>query len=214
MLSTVLLASLRLTSLVLLLPTRVRSRVPSIPAIATSRLGRQGRRGADVLAREVNIYPPVVLLRRVLQPELAAHFLDARLDLLHVVRRVVALADNDVEMRLVPGLRVPYPRLQDILGLLDELAVQVDRVRGYASFRVVLAEDVLGRLFVVLLHLGGVLLALVREVLGLGAIAALVGLVGLVKAITAFRGLGTRQVAQPIILGLDVGVRVVMGEGC
>jgi hypothetical protein len=57
--------------------------------------------------------------------------------------------------------------------------VQVDRVVGNPFLGVVRAEDVLGRLLVILRHLGGVPLALVAELLRLGAIASLVGFMSL-----------------------------------
>lgn len=84
-----------------------------------------------------------------------------------------------MEVRLVVLLRVADALLEDVLGLLDELPVQVDRVVGDAARRVVLPEDVLAGLLVVLVHLRRVPLALVAQLLGLGAAAALVRLVSL-----------------------------------
>jgi hypothetical protein len=60
--------------------------------------------------------------------------------------------------------------------------VQVDRVRGDAALGVVLAEDVLGRLFVVLLHLDAVLFAFFGERVRRAAVAPAVGLLGAVEA--------------------------------
>lgn len=65
--------------------------------------------------------------------------------------------------------------LQNLLRLLDELSVQVDGVRRYAAIGVVLTEDELRRLLVILLHLAPVSLAILRELLGGGAITAGVG---------------------------------------
>ena len=79
---------------------------------------------------------------------------------------VVALANDDVQMRLPGLLGVADALLEDLLGLLDELAVQVDGVGVDAADGVVFAENVLGRLFVVVVCFGG------------GAVAALVGLLG------------------------------------
>lgn len=84
-----------------------------------------------------------------------------------------------VKMRLPLLLGITDAALEDILRLLDELAVQVDGVIGDAGRRVVLPEDVLAGLAVVLVHLSGVPLALVTQLLGLGAVAALVRLVRL-----------------------------------
>jgi hypothetical protein len=55
-----------------------------------------------------------------------------------------------MQVRLPRGLGVADALLEDVLGLLDELAVQVDGVVGDAAGGVVLAEDELGRLLVVL----------------------------------------------------------------
>ena len=127
----------------LLMPT-------AIPRLVTPRLLGQRRRRANPPALQININPPVVLLGAIVQPQLLAQPLDARLDLLHASGRVVPLADNDMQVRLPRGLGVADALLEDVLGLLDELAVQVDGVLGDAAGRVVLAEDELGRLFVVL----------------------------------------------------------------
>ena len=77
------------------------------------------------------------------------------------------------------------PLFQDLLSLLSELAVQINGVGIDASVGVVLAEDELGRLFVVLLHLAAVGLALLGELLGAGAIAARVGFLRLVGWVLA-----------------------------
>jgi hypothetical protein len=74
---------------------------------------------------------------------------------------MIPLADNDVQVRLAGALGVADALLEDVLGLLDELAVQVDGVLGDPAGRVVLAEDELGRLLVVLRLLPLVLLAFV-----------------------------------------------------
>lgn len=123
-------------------------------------LGRRGH-AADLAALEVDVDAARVVLGRVVQAQLAADLLDAGLDLLDVARAVVALADDDVQVCLPPRARVPDPRLEDVLGLLDELPVQVDGVVGHPPRRVVLPENVLGRLLVVRLHLRRVPLALV-----------------------------------------------------
>ena len=150
-----------------------------VAPLVASGLRGQRRRRAHLAARQVDIHAAFVLLCRVVQPHLLADLLDARLDLLDVPDAVVALADDHMQMRLAPGLGVADARLQDVLGLLDELAVEVDRVIGHPALRIVLAEDVFRRLLVVLVLLGLVLLPLVGQSLGLGAIAALVRLVRL-----------------------------------
>lgn len=85
-----------------------------------------------------------------------------------------------MKMGLSMRLGILDPLFQDLLGLLSELAVQIDGVGLDAPVGVVLAEDELGRLFVVLLHLAAVGLALLGELLGAGAIAARVGFLRLV----------------------------------
>lgn len=158
----------------MLLPRISRSR------IATARLRRQRRRAGDGRTLEIDVYPTLIRLRRILQPQLATHLLDPWLDFLDMVRAVVALADNHMQMHLPARLGVLDARFENVLGLLDELPVQVDRVVGNAARGVVFAEDVFGRLLVVGVHLSAVLFALVGESFGLGAIAALVCLAGLV----------------------------------
>lgn len=160
----------------MLLPRISRSRIPTM---LSTRLDRQRRRAGDGRALEIDVYPTLIRLRRILQPQLAAHLLDPGLDPLDMVRAVVALPDNHMQVRLPARLGVLDARLEDVLSLLDELPVQVDRVVGDAPGGVVLAEDILGGLLIVCVHLGAVLLALVGEGFGLGAIAALVCLAGL-----------------------------------
>lgn len=73
----------------------------------------------------------------------------------------MALRNVHVKVRLPVLLGVADAVLEDILGLLDELAVQVDGVVGDAIHCVVLAEDVVAGLLVVLIHLGRVAFSLV-----------------------------------------------------
>lgn len=77
------------------------------------------------------------------------------------------------------GLGILNALFQDLFRLLDELAVQIDRVGRYTAIGVVLAENILGGLLIVLLHLPAVGLALLRKLFGAGAIAARVGFLGL-----------------------------------
>lgn len=81
-----------------------------------------------------------------------------------------------MQMRLPVFPRILYPLLQDLLRLLDILPMQVDRVRRHAAVGVVLAEDKLGRLLVILLHLPAMRLAFLGELFGQSAVAVLVGL--------------------------------------
>jgi hypothetical protein len=112
-------------------------------------------------ALQVDVDPAGILLGAILQAQLAAQLLDLGLELLDVVGRVVALADDGVQVLLAAGLILADPKLEDALGLLDELAVQVDGVGLDAAWGVVLAEDKVRRLPVVLVHLCVMTLALV-----------------------------------------------------
>lgn len=69
--------------------------------------------------------------------------------------------------------------LEDTLGLLDEQSMQINAVALDTPRHVVLPEDVLGCLSVIVVHLCVMRLALVGELLGLGAVARGIGLVGL-----------------------------------
>jgi len=65
--------------------------------------------------------------------------------------------------------------LQNLLGLLDKLSMQVNGVGGDAPVGVVLAENELGRLLVVFFHFATMRLALLGELLCAGAITARIG---------------------------------------
>lgn len=78
-------------------------------------------------------------------------------------------------MTLPMRLGILDPLLEDILRLLDELPMQIDRISRDAPVGVVLAEDKFRRLLVVLVHLAPVGLALLGELFCARAIAALVG---------------------------------------
>jgi hypothetical protein len=148
---------------------------------------------------QLNVHATLVVLSVVLQSEFAADLLDARLDLLHVVHRVVSLADDHVQVRLAVLLGVADALLEDLLGLLDELAVQVDGVAVDFADGVVLAEDELGGLLVVLVGFGGVRLALLRQLFRPGAVAALVGLLGLRSEMLVLTLLFTSEVTEAVI---------------
>lgn len=150
-----------------------------IPSLIPMRLSRQRRRRLNTTTLQININPPFILLSRIIEPELLAQLLDSWLDLLHPASRVVPLADDDMQMGLAGSLGVPNARLEDVLCLLDKLAVQVNGVLGYPAGRIVLPEDEVGGLLVVLGLLFLMALARVGELLGFGAVAALIGFMGL-----------------------------------
>jgi hypothetical protein len=125
---------------------------------------------------QFDVHATFVVLGVVLQSKFAADLLHARLDLLHMVDGVVSLADDHVKMRLSVLLGVADALLEDLLGLFDKLAVQVDSVARDFAYGVVFAKDELGGLLVVLVGFGCVRLALLRQLFCLAAVAALVGM--------------------------------------
>lgn len=119
------------------------------------------RRRNRISALEIDVYPSSIVLCAILEAQLATELLHLGLELLDVVGRVVALADNSVQVRLAASLIGPDTLLENALRLFDELAVEVDAIGVDATGGVVLAEDVVRRLVVVFPHLGLVSLALV-----------------------------------------------------
>lgn len=133
-------------------------------------------------ALEVDKHPALVLLGAVLQAQVSAHLLYTWFDLLNVVRAVIAFADNDMQMGLATLTCALDALLQHVLSFFNEQAVQVDGVAVNTALSIVGAEDIVPRLSVVLLHLGGVLLALLRQLVGASTVTGLVGLVGAIEA--------------------------------
>lgn len=115
-------------------------------------------------------------------------------------------------MRLPALLRVANALLENLLCFLDELTVQVDCVGVDFAHGVVFAEDEFGGLLVVLVCFGGVLFALVREVFGACAVAALVGLLGAGGEGLVLALLFAGEVAEAVVFVLGVyGGAVVEG---
>lgn len=144
MLATMLLFVMRLVSLVLV-------------AATISAMLRWNR----LSALEIDVYPASIILCAIPEAQLATEFLYLGLELLNVIGRVVALADNSVQVRLASSLICADALFENALRLFDELAVEVDAISVDTAGSIVLAEDVVGRLAVVLLHFGPVSLALV-----------------------------------------------------
>lgn len=159
---------------------------------------------------QLDVDATFVVLSVVLQSKFAAHLLNARLDLLHVVRGVVSLADDHVEVRLAVLLGVANTLLEDLLGFFDELAVQVDRVAIDFSNSIVFAEDELGGLLVVLVGFGCVRLALLRQLFRPGAITALVSLLRLRGEVLVLALLFTGKVAEAVVFALGITVGSVV----
>lgn len=98
-----------------------------------------------------------------------------------------------MQMSLTMRLCIFDALLQNLLGLLNELSMQINRVGRYASAGIVLLEDELRRLSIIILHLAPVRLSLLGVLLGAGAITARVRLLGLEKAISRFRDDAKRE---------------------
>jgi hypothetical protein len=190
------LLSMLLLAIALLIAT-ARARIPTtsvVPALVSTRLLRQRWRRADLSTGQIDVHAAFVCLGGIVEAQLPAHLLDPGFDLLHVSGAVVAFAYDDMQVRLPASLGIANACLEDVLGLLDELAVEVDGVAGYAALGVVLAEDILGRLLVVGVLLCCVALALVRERLCCCAVAAFIRLVCLrVRVNTDFLSQGPRK---------------------
>jgi hypothetical protein len=126
---------------------------------------------------------------------------------------VIALADNDMQMRLAGGLCVPYPLLEYLLGLLNKLTMKIDCVTSDFADGVVLAKDELGGLLVVLVGFGLVTLALLTELVCAGAIPFFIRFARLGGKVLVLALLLAGQVAQAVVLALGVGRGPVV-EGC
>ena len=198
--------------LLLLLSTGVVLLLSRIGLLGLRRVLVSRVRGHDSLATsQVHVDATGVLLSSILQAQLLADLLDTGLDLLHVVRRVVALSDDTkksskrsatvrtpkrkddnhhihMQMVLSMRLRILNPLLKDLLRLLNELSMQINGVRLYTAIGIILPENELRRLLVVLLHLAPMRLALLGEVLGRCAIAARVRFLGLKGVSYGFAG--------------------------
>ena len=155
---------------------------------------------------QLDVHATLVVLGIVLQPEFAANLLNTRLDLLHVVRGVVSLADNHVEVCLAVLLCIANALLENLLGLLDVLAVQVDSVAGDFAHGIVLAENELGSLLVVFVGFGSMCLALLRQLMRLTTVAALVGLLRTRSERLVLALLFTRKITKAVVFALRITV--------
>jgi hypothetical protein len=114
LLSTVLLLSAVLLLPAVLLPTVLSAMLSRVAGMLTAMLStmlttrvstlvwllRRRRHVANLSTLQVHIDATLVLLCRILKSKVATHLFDARLDLLDMVAAVVALADNNVKVRL------------------------------------------------------------------------------------------------------------------
>lgn len=124
-------------------------------------------------------------------------------------------------MRLVVLLGISYSRLQDILGFLHELTMEINCIVWNSAIRIVFAKYKVRGLLVVLLHLCTMGFAFLRQVVGGSPISALVGLTRLfprseldadmrtcitysVKTSASFPALLSRKVAQAVVFLLRI----------
>jgi hypothetical protein len=128
-----------------------------------------------------------------------------------MVPAVVSLADNDMQMIFTPLSCSLDALFEYIFGFLNEQAVQIDCIALNTTICVILAENVVTRLSIVLLHFGSVLFSLFRQFVSASAVARFVGLVRFVEARAALCSLLARKVAQTVVLGLGIVVGVVQG---
>jgi hypothetical protein len=132
-------------------PTAI-GRCTPILTVAT----RRRRHLVNVSACQIDIYSTFIMLGLILQAQLLAHFLHSWLDLLNMISRMVALSNNDMQMRLSSTLSRSDPVPRDLLGLFYELSMQIDRVAGHV-LTIVLPEHKFGRLLVISILRGAVL---------------------------------------------------------
>jgi hypothetical protein len=126
-------------------------RLRPIPASRPAARPLLHRRHIRRASLQVDIHPALIMLRAILQALLLTDALDRRLDLLDVPWAVIPLAHYDVQMVLALRLGGADACFEDLDCFVDELAVEIDGVRGHLVDGVVLQEDVVGRLFVVLI---------------------------------------------------------------
>ena len=149
---TIVLPSMLLLTAMLL--TTMLSRIPSTTVLRMLRRRRHLVHGA---ALQINVDPALVLLSLVLKPQFAADLLDTGFDFLDMVARVIALADDDMKMIFASASGGFDAFFEHVLCFLHEEAVQINCVALDAPVCIILAEDVIARLSVVLLHFGSVL---------------------------------------------------------
>jgi hypothetical protein len=166
----------------------------------------------------------------VLEALLLADLLNTRLDLLNVVDRVIALADNAVstirdvrsaanlgryshmQMVLASTLCVLDSLFQNLFGLFNKLTVKVDSITIDSAYSIVLAEDELRRLSVVVICLLSMVLCLLREIVSSTSISTRVCFLRLGGAVLALAVFLSRKVSQSVVFGFGVA-RLLVVEG-
>lgn len=202
LLSVILTTVLLATMLLLLLLSRV--------ATATI-LGMLRRRGHVVhrTALKVHVNATLVFFSLVLETQLTANLFDPRLDLLHMIPAVVSFANDDMQMILAPTPRRLDTLFKHILSFLDEKTVKIDSIFLNTTICIVLAENVVARLSIVLLHFGGMLFSFFRKLVGACAVTRFVGLMGTVKAGASLCSFLAREIAETVVFSFGIAVGVV-----
>jgi hypothetical protein len=77
-------------------------------------------------------------------------------------------------MRLSILLRISYPLLENLFCLLYELPMQIYCVVRDSALRIILSENIVRRLFIVLIHLRSMFLSFLRELMSSCSITMLV----------------------------------------
>ena len=179
---------------------------------------------------EVDIDSTFVVLGMVLEALLLADLLDTRLDLLDVIDRVIALADNaasairdvritanmenysHMQMVLAGTLCVLDSLFQNLFGLFNELAVKVNGIPIDSSYSIVLAEDEFGSLSVVVVCLLSMVLGLLRQIVSSTSVSTRVCLLRLGGIVLALAVFLARKISQSVVFGFRVA-RLLVVEG-
>lgn len=232
----VLLVALLLRRVSLLLVALVSKRIGSlvlglsmVGLIVLLRLTISSRRDGCSTS-EVDVHSTFVVLGMVLEALLLADLLNTRLDLLNVVDRVIALADNaastirdiqtaanfrgysHMQMVLAGTLCVLDSLFQNLFGLFNELTVKVNSITINSAYGIVLAEDELGCLSVVVVCLLSMVLGLLREIVSSTSVSTRVCFLRLGGAVLALAVFLSRKVSQSVVLGFRV-TRLLVVEG-
>ena len=179
---------------------------------------------------EVDIDSTFVVLGMVLEALLLADLLDTRLDLLDVIDRVIALADNaasairdvritanmenysHMQMVLAGTLCVLDSLFQNLFGLFHELTVKVNGITVDSAYSIVLAEDELGCLSVVVVCLLSMVLGLLRQIVSSTSVSTRVCLLRLGGIVLALAVFLARKISQSVVFGFRVA-RLLVVEG-
>jgi len=161
---------------------------------------------------EVDVHSTFVLLGVVLKALLLADLLNTRFDLLNMVDRMIALADNDMQVGLAGTLCVLDSLFQNLFGLFNELTVKIDGITIDSAYSIVLAEDELGSLSVVVVCLLSMFLGLLREIVSSTSISTRVCFLRFGREVLALAVFLSRKVSQSVVLGFGV-TRLLVVEG-